>query len=128
MAAAASLVRQPGPHVWLLSGHLGAGKTTFVRGALRALGIRHRILSPTFSLRRAYAVPPGRPWSTVVHVDGYRLSHPREYPALDVTNAMSDSRTLLIIEWPERFVGIRWGPTRRIRLLRLGSGRRLLVR
>src|SRR3954467_7500610 len=56
--------------VVLVSGELGAGKTTFVRGALRALGVSGPITSPTFVVGHAYDAPAG----PVSHLDLYRLS------------------------------------------------------
>lgn len=55
----------------LITGELGAGKTTFVRGACRALGVEGPIVSPTFTIGRRYEAPGGR---TVSHLDLYRLA------------------------------------------------------
>ncbi len=61
---------QPGDLV-LVTGELGAGKTTFVRGACRALGIEAPIVSPTFTIGRRYETPNGH---AVAHLDLYRLA------------------------------------------------------
>ncbi len=55
----------------LVTGELGAGKTTFVRGACRALGIEGPVVSPTFTIGRRYETPAGL---AVAHLDLYRLA------------------------------------------------------
>src|SRR3954469_20111831 len=68
--AGAELAARPGPgDVVLVSGELGAGKTTFVRGALRALGVRGPVTSPTFVVGHSYDGAAG----PVSHLDLYRL-------------------------------------------------------
>jgi tRNA threonylcarbamoyladenosine biosynthesis protein TsaE len=83
--------------VVLVSGELGAGKTTFVRGAAHALGVTEPVTSPTFALVHQYAAPQG----TVYHVDLYRLESERELTNIgwdDVVGAHS----LVLVEWAER--------------------------
>lgn len=80
-----------------LSGDLGAGKTTLVRGLLRELGVLGTVRSPTFSLLEHYHADP---WS-VLHLDLYRLSTPEDVLALGLADHDS-SGALWLIEWPER--------------------------
>jgi tRNA threonylcarbamoyladenosine biosynthesis protein TsaE len=80
----------------LVEGELGAGKTTFVRGACRALGVRTVVSSPTFTIGQRYAAPV-----TVSHIDLFRI--PRladEDPDLLADYLGSD--TIAFIEWPPR--------------------------
>ena len=95
-AVAAELAAELGPgDVVLIAGELGAGKTTFVRGACRALGIDEPVTSPTFTIGRRYAgaVP-------VSHLDLYRLdSLDAEEPGL--LDDYIDAATLTFIEWPD---------------------------
>jgi len=95
--AAADLARrlQPGDAV-LVSGELGSGKTTFVRGACRALGIADPVTSPTFTIGQVYG---GNGAPEVAHLDLYRLeSLAGEDPALLDDYLTSDR--IAFVEWP----------------------------
>jgi tRNA threonylcarbamoyladenosine biosynthesis protein TsaE len=95
-ALAAALV--PGD-VLLLDGELGAGKTAFVRGLARGLGLQpDEVTSPTFTLIQEYRVPG----SSVVlyHADLYRLT-PREVDDLGLGELSEDG--ILAVEWPDRW-------------------------
>lgn len=80
-----------------LVGELGAGKTTFARALLHALGIGERIKSPTYSLIESYRVGE----LAVHHVDFYRIADPGELPWLGLAE-LSGGASLLVVEWPER--------------------------
>ena len=82
---------RPGDVV-LVSGELGAGKTTFVRGACRALGVTARVTSPTFTIGHLYAGHPD-----VAHLDLYRLDGAE--PGL-LDDYMTPDR-IAFMEWPE---------------------------
>ncbi|MBV9953084.1 MAG: tRNA (adenosine(37)-N6)-threonylcarbamoyltransferase complex ATPase subunit type 1 TsaE [Acidimicrobiia bacterium] len=78
----------------LLSGEMGAGKTAFVQGLGRGLGVTGRITSPTFTIAHQYAGAQ----LTIHHLDVYRLEHLNE--ALDIGLAeMLDEGSLVVIEW-----------------------------
>jgi len=83
-----------------LSGPLGAGKTTFVQAIAKELGSKRLPQSPTFALMRSYPVK-GRVLKRLLHVDAYRISHPREILALDLDEELADNKTAVAIEWPE---------------------------
>lgn len=87
----------PKGSVIYLSGELGSGKTTLVRGFLRGLGYRGLVKSPTYSLIEIYKL------STVeiVHVDLYRLEEPEEYLNLGLSDYLKNN-SILLIEWPEK--------------------------
>lgn len=84
------------PTVLLLSGNLGAGKTTCVQGIAQALGVAEPVTSPTFALIEEYEGLRGR----LVHMDLYRL-RPEEVPALGIEEIW-EQETHVVIEWPER--------------------------
>jgi tRNA threonylcarbamoyladenosine biosynthesis protein TsaE len=87
-----------------VSGELGAGKTTFVRGAARALGVREPVSSPTFTIGHRYDAPV-----PVAHLDLYRLAgiDPEEWGDLE---PYFDG-TVAFVEWPEH--GGEWLPETR---------------
>lgn len=80
-----------------LTGPLGAGKTTLVRGLLRELGVTGRVASPSYALIESYETDAG----PVHHLDLYRLSDPGELDHLGLTDLL-EQPALLLIEWPER--------------------------
>jgi tRNA threonylcarbamoyladenosine biosynthesis protein TsaE len=104
-ALAARLARQlRAGDVVAVSGELGAGKTTFVRGAARALGVLEPVSSPTFTIGHRYDAPV-----PVAHLDLYRLAgiDPEEWGDLE---PYFDG-TVAFVEWPEH--GGEWLPERR---------------
>src|ERR671916_737847 len=96
---------RPGAVV-LVSGDLGAGKTTFVRGALRALGVTGAVTSPTFVVGHAYEGTHG----PVSHLDLYRLAGMGdEDPGL--LDPFFAPEAIAFVEWPEHAPGA-WPPDR----------------
>jgi tRNA threonylcarbamoyladenosine biosynthesis protein TsaE len=83
-----------------LHGPLGAGKTSFARALLTALGAGERIKSPTYSLVEGYAVRGLPAW----HLDLYRIADPGELEWLGL-DALADDSALVLVEWPERGAG-----------------------
>ncbi len=92
LAAQISSLVRPGDVV-LLSGELGAGKTTFAQGFGRGLGVTEPVVSPTFVLMRSY---PGR--LPLVHCDVYRLDHLQEVIDLGLPELLDDGAVALV-EW-----------------------------
>jgi tRNA threonylcarbamoyl adenosine modification protein YjeE len=77
----------------ILTGPLGAGKTTFTRGLAEGLGVRGPVQSPTFVIARTHPSLVGR--APLVHVDAYRLGSAVELDDLD----LDLSRSVVVIEW-----------------------------
>lgn len=101
-----------------LEGDLGAGKTTLVRGLLRALGHGGRVKSPTYTLAEAYSLPA----FDLYHFDLYRLHDPREW--LDAGfRDLADDGAVTLVEWPEKAAGWLPAPDVVIRLRIRDDGR-----
>ena len=106
-----------------LSGPLGAGKTTFARGVLAALGLSDDAPSPSFSLVIAYDPPDVR--LPLWHVDLYRIEGAQEIEELGLDDARLDSA--LLIEWPERMGDRLWDDALRLSLQPEPTGGRRLT-
>lgn len=78
-----------------LQGELGVGKTTLVRGYLRALGLRGAVKSPTYTLLESYEIVARR----VYHFDFYRINDPRELDYIGLDDLM-DEPAVKLVEWP----------------------------
>jgi N-acetylmuramate 1-kinase len=95
-------------NILLLSGELGAGKTTLTKSILSHFGIDpHTVVSPTFTLMQVYACPQtAQDIHTVVHIDAYRMEREEELVEIGGTEYLGASVTLCIIEWPEHVKNI----------------------
>ena len=104
-----------------LQGDLGLGKTTLVRGLLRAMGFSGRVKSPSYGLIESYEVAG----LAVHHLDLYRLSDGEELLYLGLEDLFEGS-TLMLVEWPEKGRGYLPEPDWRIRLEETADGGRRL--
>ncbi len=108
-------------NVFALVGNLGSGKTTFVQGLAKGLGIKQRIISPTYRILRKYDIPPitihlpanathqalqaGQSlFTSFYHVDLYRLEEDveKEIRNLGLEEIWSDPKNVVVIEWAEK--------------------------
>ena len=106
LAFAQALARQPaiGQALIELQGDLGAGKTTFVRHLLGALGVKGRIKSPTYAVVEPYTLPSSgmNPSGlSIWHFDFYRFNDPREWEEAGFRDIFA-SPGLKLVEWPEK--------------------------
>ena len=83
-----------------LSGDLGSGKTVFVKGLAEGLGIKERVLSPTFVIERRYEVKNEK-FSYLIHIDAYRLSSGEDLKVLGWDDKVKDKNNIICLEWPE---------------------------
>ncbi|GAB3663170.1 tRNA (adenosine(37)-N6)-threonylcarbamoyltransferase complex ATPase subunit type 1 TsaE [Actinocorallia lasiicapitis] len=102
----------------VLSGGLGAGKTTLTRGIGEGLGIRGPVTSPTFVIARVH--PPLGDGPPLVHVDAYRLGGFAEVDDLDLDASLEEAVT--IVEWGEGLVEGLAEARLELRLERIGEG------
>ena len=110
-----------GLHVHLLGG-LGVGKTTLVRGLLRAMGVRGAVKSPTYTLVEPYQTAH---WE-VFHFDLYRLADAEELELLGARDYFH-SAALCVFEWPSRGVGGLPAPSLVLSLAVEKDGRKMLI-
>jgi tRNA threonylcarbamoyladenosine biosynthesis protein TsaE len=105
-----------------VAGELGAGKTTFVRGACRALGVEVAVTSPTFAIGHRYRADPRL---VVAHLDLYRLSSlDDEAPGL-----LADyhgAGMITFVEWPELAGAALGRPRMRVEIRHVGDDRRVI--
>ena len=99
LASKVALALVPGDVV-VLSGEVGAGKTTFVRAAALALGVTERVTSPTYQLARGYEGFVGGRRVVVNHMDLYRLEGIEDRDALELDDYL-DPEAVTFIEWAE---------------------------
>ena len=90
-----------GPVVVALTGELGSGKTTFLKGVAKGMGISRRIVSPTFILMRKYDAKKKK---VFYHVDLYRLDKDADYELenLGFNDLVKDKSSVIAIEWAEK--------------------------
>ena len=105
LAGELALKIKPGTLI-TLSGDLGSGKTTFVQGFAHALGIKQRLLSPTFVFVHLYHYARQAEQHTLYHVDLYRIQSEHEVISLDLVAMLRDPRGIVVVEWPERAMSL----------------------
>ena len=120
-ALAAELARRLAPgDVVTVSGELGSGKTTFVRGACRALGVRERVTSPTYTIGHRYHGEHGE----VSHLDLYRFEGVSAAEWGDLEPYFDNA--IAFVEWPEAGEGVLPAPRFTVRLRHADGARRMV--
>ena len=87
-------------HMVCLYGELGSGKTTFVQGFAKGLGISSRVLSPTFTIVRRYLLPQGNAF--LYHLDLYKTQTHDELEELGIDELLADPHSYVVIEWADK--------------------------
>ena len=88
-----------------LEGDLGGGKTTFLQGLAKELGIKEKILSPTFIIMRRFKIPicqTNDRFKNLYHIDCYRILKPKDILDLDFKEIISQPQNIVAIEWADR--------------------------
>src|SRR3990167_2465256 len=97
-----------GGDIVCLHGDLGSGKTTFVQGLAKGLGIKQRIISPTFIIIRNYKIrindkgfpPLGTGMiNNFYHIDLYRINSDKDIEGLGIEEIINDKNNIVVIEW-----------------------------
>jgi len=115
--------RRPlGEAIIALYGELGSGKTTFVQGMAKGLGIRRRIISPTFIIIRSYKIKnqkssfdnasdknikyTNKKLKMFYHIDLYRIKSDKDIEGLGLDEIIDDPKNIVAIEWAEKIGGL----------------------
>ncbi|MEK7606597.1 MAG: tRNA (adenosine(37)-N6)-threonylcarbamoyltransferase complex ATPase subunit type 1 TsaE [Patescibacteria group bacterium] len=91
-----------GGEVILLVGDLGSGKTTFVKGLARELGVKQKIKSPTFSVMNMYTVGKAATLRHLIHIDTYRLPGVRALEDIGIGDWLGRKDSVVVVEWGEK--------------------------
>ena len=87
-----------------LRGDLGSGKTTLTQEIAKSLGVKENIISPTFVIMKNYQLK-NKKFEKLVHIDAYRLEKDVELLKLGWDEIITDPKTIIILEWPEKVPG-----------------------
>jgi tRNA threonylcarbamoyladenosine biosynthesis protein TsaE len=108
------------PGLLYLHGDLGAGKTTFCQGFIRAL-IDCRVLSPTYAYVTSYKPP------VIHHFDLYRIDEPEKILELGLDMLLTDDKAIRLVEWPEHLGALKTKPSMDIYLEKFHDHRRAFI-
>jgi len=88
-----------------LTGNLGGGKTTFLQGLAKGLGVREKILSPTFVISKRFRIQSEK-FKNFYHFDCYRLNSAKEVLPLGFKEIIRNPENIVAIEWADRIIEI----------------------
>lgn len=110
-----------------LEGDLGSGKTTFVQGLAKGLGIKKQIISPTFVIMRQYRLTKKNRLKNFCHIDFYRIQSGRDLVNLGFERIINDPENIVAIEWPERVKDIALANKLSIRFKHINTAKRKII-
>lgn len=107
-----------GGEVFVLSGNLGAGKTKFLQGLAKGLGVKEKVNSPTFNILKLYKIEKNKKAlksriKVFCHIDAYRLKSEKDLVSLGVSEFLNQPEVVTAIEWGEKVKKI-WPKNARI--------------
>lgn len=115
-------------------GDLGAGKTTFIQGFAKGLGIKENVLSPTFVIQKDFSLPAGggsvsggKNYKNFYHIDAYRLKNPEELLELGFKDLIENPENIIAIEWADKVKKILPRKILRIKFENLGKNKRKII-
>jgi tRNA threonylcarbamoyladenosine biosynthesis protein TsaE len=102
------ILSEPGKeaNVICLDGNLGGGKTTFLQGFARGLGIKDKILSPTFVILKRFSIKNEKNYNNFYHIDCYRIQNPKEMFILGFKEILSNPKNIIAIEWSKNIESV----------------------
>ena len=84
-----------------LQGNLGGGKTTFLQGFAKGLGIKEKVLSPTFVIMKRFKINI-KHFKNFYHIDCYRLNGPKDIDELGIKDILLNPENIVAVEWSEK--------------------------
>lgn len=122
---AEKLAKKTSHGVVALTGEMGAGKTIFVQGFAKGLGIKEKIISPTFVLIRQHKIPGTK--KTLYHIDLYRLKKAEDLQDLGLEEIISNPNNLVLVEWAEKLDKLLLKDAVKINIGKEGGQRRIIT-
>ncbi|MCD6232996.1 tRNA (adenosine(37)-N6)-threonylcarbamoyltransferase complex ATPase subunit type 1 TsaE [bacterium] len=115
--------------VFGLQGNLGSGKTTFLQGFAQGLGLKERILSPTFVIMKRFRFNNSatKQFNDFFHIDCYRIKKPEEILDIGFKKVISNPRNIVCVEWADRIKKIMPPNTIWLRFSFLGKEKRKVI-
>lgn len=117
-----------GGDILALEGDLGSGKTTFIKGFAKALGIENEITSPTFVLLKKYRLrSPFKGIEFLVHVDCYRIDSAEDAESIGLFEYFGQKNCLLVLEWPNKVKNVLPGNIKQIKFEYINETTRKII-
>lgn len=116
-----------GGEILALTGDLGAGKTKFLQGLAKGLGVKGRVNSPTFNILKIYPVSNNKKIKNFCHIDAYRLEGAKNLLDLGIEEYFQDKKTVTAIEWAEKVKSLFSKNTIKIKIKQTASEKRTIL-